>query len=505
MAGSRGKKVAIGVGVALGGIVLAILIGIGSIIGGIVGIVVWYGKTWSDQMAKLNGYYKDGYVYITTPEQFMAVAKNYEVIPNADTEKDIIPGIWTYRDFQESLISTYSGIQGYKLGADIDFTGVDVVCNPLYNAAQNGIDPIEKNEGKYLGFNGVLDGNGYALKNITMDGDFASLFGVLGENAQVSNLKIKNSTFTGGEYVGGFLSYVALDDVGGVLENCTAEDCTIGNETSKYVGGIAGKIISNRNGFVMKNCATRNSNVKGESYVGGVLGWYHASSDCKDKVKILEGLGNYDTRVIGYKRDTSEDSCANVGGVIGCITLDDSATTVKDCFNFGRVTCTNNAGVGGVVGRVYHKSKTALPLYYANKVYFENCTNYGGIDGKEYVGGVCGTVGKDIHTVSFQDCTNYANVLATENCVGGICGEVYYASSDFTAVFEGCSNLVDKDESILGADYVGGICGKNGKFSQCKNTMTIYYTKGDHVGNIAGSPTEALDYCLEEGEVVFSD
>lgn len=503
MGGSKGKKVlvgsAIGVVLAIVGVVLAVIIGIGCIIGG---IGFWYGSIWKEQKAKLDAYYKDGYIYVTTPEQFMAVAKNYEVIPNAHVEKDIISGVWTYRDFQKSLIDSYGGIKGYKLGADIDFTGVDVVCNPLYNLSQNGKDPLKENEGKYLGFNGVLDGNGFALKNVTMNGDFASVFGVLGKQAHVFNVRIENSTFTGDKYLGAFLSYVALDDVGGILENCVAENCVVGGETSQFVGGIAGKVISNRDGFVMRDCEARACTVKGYAYTGGVLGWYHASSDCKDEVKILQNLRNRETSVVGYKENSDENGFANVGGVVGCITLDDSAVTVKDCVNWGKISCEENAGLGGIVGRVYYKGKTAFPLYYANKIFFDTCTNYGEINGKAYVGGICAVVGRDIHTANFTDCVNYASVFGTENFVGGICGQVPDDSNSLTGQFDGCSNNTNEGARIIGADYVGGICGKNGIFTGCKNVMNIYH-HGEHAGNIGGSPAQTPTGCLEEGNLIL--
>lgn len=66
--------------------------------------------------------------------------------------------------------------------------------------------PIGLNEeGKY--FNGVLDGQGYAIKNLNVNAssDFQGLFGCITSGALIKDLGIESGTVTGNNYVGGIV------------------------------------------------------------------------------------------------------------------------------------------------------------------------------------------------------------------------------------------------------------------------------------------------------------
>ena len=197
-----------------------------------------------------------------------------------------------------------------KLGADIECTG------------KTGFEPIGTGD---LPFIGKFDGNNCTIENLTYSTtgteDYVGLFGIVGDDAAVSDAKIEkltlsNCSFNGGGLVGGIVGELK----NGTIENCELSSCTVkgGDAFNLYAGGIAGMVD---NGTI---------------------------STCKFSSGLVDGSTAY----------SGAPSTAYAGGIVGCINTTNSVT-VSSCTvsttNVNSVTSgtsgTYNIYVGGIVGR----------------------------------------------------------------------------------------------------------------------------------------------------------
>ncbi len=109
-------------------------------------------------------------------------------------------------------------------------------------------------EGDDKGYQGIFDGNGHVIKNLSVKGSDANelTYGVFGTlSGTVKHLGVENFTFTLGSQdcrAGGIAGQVLS---GGLIEDCYVANSTI-TATDKVAGGIAG---CNYAGTI-KNCFT---------------------------------------------------------------------------------------------------------------------------------------------------------------------------------------------------------------------------------------------------------
>ncbi|MHC4328422.1 MAG: GLUG motif-containing protein [Planctomycetota bacterium] len=150
----------------------------------------------------------------------------------------------------------------FKLMTDIDFSGY------LYDRAVIAPDMIDsglQHEG--MPFTGVLDGNGHAISNLTIEGNsFLGLFGYLDSDAIVSNLSIEAADVNGiSDFVGSLAGFI----YGNIVECC----CTGNVSGNDDVGGLVG---SNTIGGNITNCYSTVT-VNGNEKVGGLVGYTKGS------------------------------------------------------------------------------------------------------------------------------------------------------------------------------------------------------------------------------------
>ena len=443
---------------------------------------------------KVDTYFKDGYILISTPEQFVECFSEDIYIPGYDFDRSNDPTPAGHA-LEEGIIAMRSpeGIKGYKLINDLDFTDVDI--SPVnYLVSKNWRGAFKYN----------LDGNGFALKNINMNCEYASVFGTIAEDAVIKNLTIQDSTFNGSRYVGTFFSYVDKN-CKGTIEDCHVVNCQIGSRTTESVGGLCGYMESPHN-LTIGTINVKDSKIEGSINVGGAIGYYHSKTD-----STISNLYVLDCTVEGHI-ETGED--ANVGGVIGLLTTDNSAVEITSVNNYGANVSGYLNRVGGVVGNVY--VKTSL-IASNNKIKFNDCMNFSSVTGANYVGGICGQVGDDYAEITFENCNNLGNVFCLYNYAGGICGQVNTNNiiTGHTATFNNCASkepgelnegsIVAVDKTIRGEEYIGGICGKNGKFYNCTNEMDIICIGSNlnTVGAIVGQSTYTPENCTNTGAIIL--
>ena len=266
----------------------------------------------------------------------------------------------------------------------------------------------------------------------------------------------------------------------------------------------------------VKNLGVTDSYVKGEKYVGCVIGFNSADSDiatvtvenCYSNGTVSGNL--YVGGVVGYNDAGSNASTVTVvncfntgsissengyaGGVVGvnCANSSTATAIIANCYNTGAVTCSGSNPVGGVVGSNAANAGTLL---------LENCYNTGAVSGNYQVGGIAG---RNASTATIINCYN-TNTVSGNDEVGGIAGR-----NGGIATIIDCYNI----NSVNGNNYVGGVVGYNSAFAtatveNCYNTGSV--TGKSNVGGVvgynvaaSGSATAIIVNCYNIGGVFGS-
>ena len=216
--------------------------------------------------------------------------------------------------------------------------------------------PIGNNSNRYTG---TFDGNDKTISGLYYSGNnasgnvYAGLFGCVGSDGEVKNVKVADSnirvTVTTDQnqlFVGG----VCASNYG-TITNCSNAGTVTGvggtgeGSSIAYVGGVCGA-----NYGTITNCCNSGS-VTGSGNVGGVCG-YNSSGGTIENCSNSGDVGGY-----------------YAGGVCG---QNFSAATITNCYNIGSVS---GYYIGGVCG--------------LNGGAITNCYNIGSVSGY-YIGGVCG-------------------------------------------------------------------------------------------------------------------
>ena len=229
--------------------------------------------------------------------------------------------------------------------------------------------------------------------------------------------------------------------------------------------GLFGRV----NGGTVQNLSVSGS-VKGDDYVGGVVGQNGGSVENCYNTGAVNSSGNRVGGVVGYNSRIVKN-CYNtgavnssgnwVGGVVGV-----NSGSVTNCYNTvnGTVTVTGNDYVGGVVG--YNSSNGTV----------ENCYNTVKVTGSSdysYIGGV---VGYNSSNGNVENCYNTGTVSGSGWYVGGVVGQNF-------GTVENCYNT---DAVNSSGNRVGGVVGDNGgTVKNCYNTGSVSGTD-DYVGGVAG-------------------
>jgi hypothetical protein len=193
-----------------------------------------------------------------------------------------------------------------------------VIAHSVDGDRSNQNDPLIVRAGgvTMAAFEGTFNGNGHSIRNMTIDapgGKCIGLFGYLGRNAVISDMRIENARVTGKRHVG-MLAGINL----GTVSFCS---CT-GSISGDY---RVGALIGTSRGTVA--CCRSKASVTGKEIVGGLIGHVLSKSS-----------------VIGCHSRSNVIGEGDVGGLIGEVL----PGTVIGCSVFGHVSSQTNAG--GLVG-----------------------------------------------------------------------------------------------------------------------------------------------------------
>ena len=392
------------------------------------------------------------------------------------------------------------GLKAY-ITADIDFSGFDFV-------------PVGA-------FSGTLYGGYHKLVNITSDE--SSVFETLTHSATVERLSVENLTLGGKNadnvaFVGTNYGTIKYVNVSGRLEGRTnVGGIAAVNGTSAADTGDSADAV---NRATIENCSA-NISVRGESYVGGIVGRNTGDiiscsasgsvsggkTRASANVDRIGGIAGYGFGKIYDCRNTAEiaggaDS-RYVGGIVGlCV------GEVYFCFNDGNVSADRDAG--GIVG------------YYG----FSNAGNQSGVGGTSeseaigrnniinysvnsadvraasYAGGIVGNVltssGNTVRTLGIENCGSDGVIeTAAGSYAGGIAG--YAVGADIISCY---SVGTVKAKAMNGGNYAGGIVGYGGNV---RYSMSAAVVCGDeYIGGIAGYASGDLVGCYTDTLLVGS-
>lgn len=239
-------------------------------------------------------------------------------------------------------------------------------------------------------FFGHFDGGNHTITHLTTDFSTTNanqgLFSVIGANASVSNLSIKESDIIGGYYTGAF---VGACGEGSKVSNCH-NYCDVTNQ-GYYTGGITGASWG-----TIENCTNDGTHV-GTDFIGGIVGdFYGTITGCSNTGDVIgaTSLGG----IIGYSANVSMNHCSSsdniygiyssgayCGGVAGFVTNYNSDNTSANCLYFGNVESPSNSSAA-IFGRLWTES--GVPSHAENNYYDRQMTLKSGV----YPGGdVAGT------------------------------------------------------------------------------------------------------------------
>ncbi len=188
----------------------------------------------------------------------------------------------------------------YILMNDITFEDSDYINGGSFYNSGKGWEPIGTYSNK---FRGILDGNGYAVRNLYINDsscDYIGLFGYV-LSGTIKNLILINAKIIGKMYVGGIAGYFSGTSV---IFNCLVDGLVSGDS---YVGGFCG--YQGIPDSVTENCyniistSINTSTVNGNNYVGGFTG------------KMESSHTTYDYQRRAYSKISKIEYCINQGNI----------------------------------------------------------------------------------------------------------------------------------------------------------------------------------------------
>ncbi len=332
----------------------------------------------------------------------------------------------------------------FKLMADIDLTEFLEDENP-----DQGWQPVGTTSAP---FKGILDGNGKTISGFWISRPNSDNVGFIGysEGCEINNLKLKGSEVCGHDQVG----FLVGDGYNYTIKNCVLEGNVKGNSKVGGCSGCRGTLYN----------IESNVNVSGRDYTGGLIGYdgysvYNSIVKCE----YVEG-SNY------------------VGGIYGST---DGAVIDN---NQVHALVSGTDYIGGIVGQYINNESIGLSSSSSGKMYLPlHCCNfYGDVNGRSYVGGLCGEL-SGFNEV--KGCSFIGNVFSSGNYVGGLVGySTYYIKS--THIY--CAIIIQSYAcgSVIGKEMVGGLVGykKRGTIKNCYSNATVSGTAV--VGGLCGKVEE---------------
>lgn len=404
----------------------------------------------------------------------------YIWISNAEQLK----GIQEYK-----VANSNSGILGYNfaLKNDIDASKI------------NDYKAIASGDGE--AYTGTFDGRGNRIigltvgeKNSANGGDTdntpssAGIFGTVGKDGKVEDLRVYASNFYGKDYAG-----AVAGSNNGTITGIT----TLGNHVEAFGSGNSMELFINENGSQVSKDVGAAGGIAGyntgdikdvtasDSVIAGDAAGSGSTGNLNSKILATAGgiAGVNDGKIQNVTADSAitanQDTTYSLGGIAGVNrngVIDDAYNTGVTHGEYGDGNITSNS-VGGIAG--------------VNTGSISNVYNGADITGGKYVGGVVGYNHKLANTGSgkITNAVNAGDILADFTYTDAQ-GEHYYEYTGGLAGYNaGTISGGRNTGEIYGGNYVGGMVGGNAagaELTNLSNSVFASITGESYVGGIAG-------------------
>lgn len=423
------------------------------------------------------------YAATATETEITTVADLQAFIAAANTVVEVAEG--------ETAPCTYSAWVSddgeVKLGADLDLTGVT-------------LDPI-------VSFDGVFNGQGYALKNwTTARGLFAENKGVVKNVVIDASCTLTPAYNTSGDKNVAFV--VENNGVLGTVSGCVNYGNVVVKDLScaaHRTGGVVGVSYGMMNDCINYGTIDVTSpSVGNNQMVGGVVGYINTNASTQNALgkDFLVNCVNYGEVKVLFP---CQPKSAFVGGVLGATQMAKSSAAVyqgqiKNCINYGDVSYrfeTLSSGTYGNVGGVIGYAQANM----------EGCDNHGSVSfttpaddlnqggTRPALGGVVGC-----NVFKTVGCNNYGKVFAEGVWAAGTqdnSGAGSQGGSTFAGI-AGCTGVYN----VYSEDYNVEDCHNYGEVEINNNCKIAGGTKGWHAG-VVGYTTGDVKNCSNEGVVTI--
>ena len=382
------------------------------------------------------------------------------------------------------------GCNGYELTANIDLSTYENWV-PISDCFSSGNCPNT--------FRSIFDGNNAIISGLTINAEADTtkigLFGAIGLNAILRNIRIRDASIQGGANDVGILAGYAT---GARITSISLLRGEITSPAANSVGGLVGRISVSS----ITSSYVRGTNVNGSDNTGGLLGMaeavniissYAAASSIiggdntgglfgkgKDvsitssyaaASSIIGGentgglLGDVDIAVINssYASDSSINGGDNTGGLLGNV----DRTVITSSYASDSST-TGDDNTGGLLGNV---DDTIITSSYASK---------SKLLGRDNIGGMLGNAINSTMNLAYATGSNVSGI----NNIGGLFGSADSVNMTYSYVEEGVVN---------GDEGVGGLMGIGTNVMITSSYAASITASGlEKIGGLIGSGTNAI-------------
>ncbi|QOX79682.1 hypothetical protein FY034_12260 [Trichlorobacter lovleyi] len=278
-----------------------------------------------------------------------------------------------YNVLQLQLMATNLNAN-YRLGADID-AAVTGTGQGIWGAS--GFVPVGS---ATTPFTGTLNGNGYAIRQLTINAqgnDNVGLFGYTGAASAISRVGMSASTVTGRNSVGSLAG-----NNNGTISNCYAEQSNVTGNGDGSSG--SGGLVGSNSGTISSSHAS--GSVTGIDDVGGFVGVNTGQINASYALARVTNNTNQAGGLVGTNELAGSISASYAGGQVGDVGVTGemgglaglNSGSISYSNALGRTDCGNNSSCGGLVGN--------------NNGTVSNCYATGGANGSgANAGGLAGT------------------------------------------------------------------------------------------------------------------
>lgn len=397
-----------------------------------------------------------------------------------NTKEDLI----LFRDLVNEVGVNFSG-KTVKLAANIDLAGVD--WKPV---GQTGATQ----------FQGVFDGQGYTIRNMTVNNPSQStnvssgFFGWL-ENTNgvvVKNVKFDNANVTGSHYVGVVAGYLS-----GSILNCEVTNSTVtGIEMNEDANGDkVGAIVGYINAGIVDGNKVFSCTIKANRDAGGVTGAIVAGTTfTHNTVK--------DTNIYYITNKNYESAGQIVSGRTGFVP-DETNTATNVTVNINKLV-TSSDELKTVLGEVNGGDIITLsndialtePLTIGKSVTLEGNGSYTISGCPVYVASSASVTFKNVNFAA----PNNANNNASSVYASGLEGEVVFEGCTFTNPQWECIQITPKDRAKIVVKNCSFIVDGNGTYAHGAKVERLLHIQntsasGQYTAVITGNKFIGVDLC----------